>query len=68
MSSNSLTGTLPSGLSKLAYLSAANLAGNSLSGAVPVDFQFALLTSLNLADNALNGSLPRSLVQSANLM
>ena len=64
LSSNSLSGEVPSGLTKLEGLRFLNLSRNRFSGCIPEDIGgFKNLESLDLSWNELSGSIPPSISQ-----
>ena len=68
LSSNQLSGTLPTKLGQLARLQRLSLASNQLSGPIPMALgQLSQLQELNLASNQLSGSIPAELGQLSQL-
>ncbi|XP_073125315.1 receptor-like protein EIX2 [Henckelia pumila] len=64
LSSNALTGDIPSEITKLVGLNSLNLSRNSLSGQIPANIGvLKYLDSLDLSRNQLSGGIPASLSQ-----
>ncbi|KHN23033.1 Serine/threonine-protein kinase BRI1-like 2 [Glycine soja] len=62
LSSNKLSGAIPSEISKLSALRFLNLSRNHLSGGIPNDMgKMKLLESLDLSLNNISGQIPQSL-------
>ncbi|RZB61730.1 Receptor-like protein EIX2, partial [Glycine soja] len=62
LSSNKLSGAIPSEISKLSALRFLNLSRNHLSGEIPNDMgKMKLLESLDLSQNNISGQIPQSL-------
>ncbi|MCE5209169.1 MAG: hypothetical protein LLG42_12775 [Chloroflexi bacterium] len=69
LSANNLSGSIPSGLGNLTYLTTLLLNGNQLTGSVPSTMgNLTQLTALYLHDNQLSGSLPTGLTNLVNLV
>lgn len=63
LSSNNLTGTIPSGLGFLIAVRILNLSNNHLDGAIPERFgNLSVLESLDLSGNQLSRSIPTNFV------
>ncbi|MFL5738623.1 MAG: T9SS type A sorting domain-containing protein [Flavisolibacter sp.] len=59
LSSNNLSGTLPSTISSLTSMSDIVLMGNEITGSIPISFgSLFQLSGLNLSDNKLTGPIP----------
>ncbi|MEN8218677.1 MAG: leucine-rich repeat domain-containing protein [Pseudomonadota bacterium] len=68
LSSNELTGTIPTELANLSNLGALNLRGNQLTGSIPTELaNLSNLGDLNLSYNQLTGSIPIELGNLTNL-
>ncbi|RKZ36784.1 MAG: hypothetical protein DRQ49_17345 [Gammaproteobacteria bacterium] len=68
LSSNQLSGTIPSELSNLVNLTRLDLDSNQLSGTIPSELgNLVNLTYLNLGDNQLSGTIPSELGNLVNL-
>ncbi|KAL0377170.1 UNVERIFIED_CONTAM: Receptor-like protein EIX2 [Sesamum calycinum] len=62
LSSNNLTGTIPSSIGKCSYLKVVDLGNNNLSGEIPNSIgQLNQLQSLHVKNNLIAGNLPLSL-------
>ncbi|KAG7977994.1 hypothetical protein I3843_05G060900 [Carya illinoinensis] len=63
LSSNQLTGSIPSEIGELSQLLFLNLSDNSLTGSIPISFQnLRSMESLDLSHNKLRGKIPSELV------
>ncbi|WRX31676.1 Leucine-rich repeat - like 10 [Theobroma cacao] len=62
LSKNDLTGEIPDGIFRLAFLDTLNLSRNHLNGSIPNNIgDLRLLESLDLSQNNLSGTIPPSL-------
>ncbi|KAK1364373.1 Receptor-like protein EIX2 [Heracleum sosnowskyi] len=62
LSSNELTGEIPTAITRLLELKGLNLSGNGLSGNVPLEIgQLKVLESLDLSTNKFTGEIPLSM-------
>ncbi|KAG6653326.1 receptor like protein 21-like [Carya illinoinensis] len=63
LSSNQLTGSIPSEIGELSQLLFLNLSNNSLTGSIPISFRnLRSMESLDLSHNKLRGKIPSELV------
>ncbi|KAF5448857.1 hypothetical protein F2P56_029354 [Juglans regia] len=63
LSSNQLTGSIPSEMGELSQLQFLNLSSNSLTGSLPISFgKLRSMESLDLSHNKLRGRIPSELV------
>ncbi|XP_041001772.1 receptor-like protein 13 [Juglans microcarpa x Juglans regia] len=68
LSSNQLTGSIPSEMGELSQLRFLNLSNNSLTGSIPISFRnLTSMESLDLSHNKLRGRIPSELVELTSL-
>jgi len=68
LSSNQITGSIPTELGNLTHLTALSLSSNQITGSIPTELgNLTNLTGLNLSNNQLTGEIPTELGNLSNL-